>query len=173
MKKIKLIKNKDSLGFTLMELMVVISIITFILSSIISVVTVARRSARDGKRKGDANQLQKAIVSFQIDNGYYPIANKSVSGTCDGTGVNMSTDIALNALLVPKYLAKLPKDPSNPSGSYLIPPFDYQYACASSANASSTEYGLLVPFANDINLPTCRVVEPLTSTLFNSYPLCK
>lgn len=164
-------RNKKKSGFTILELMVVLSIITFILSSVLSVITVARRNARDAKRKADGHQLEIAIEGYYFDNGIFPIAQNFTSGlTCDGVPQNLWNTTTLIVALVPTYLAKLPRDPLRPSNIYPSFPYDYQYVCLT--GTTPNEYGLLITYGNDINKPTCKIVYPPGSTLLSTFPSC-
>ena len=65
-------KHNSQSGFTLMELLVVISIIGFIASMLAVVFNDARMQSRDLKRVADLKQLQKAIETYNIDQSQYP-----------------------------------------------------------------------------------------------------
>lgn len=67
------IKNKK--GFTLVELLVVISIIGFLASSAMYSLNSARVGARDVQRKTDFATLAKALELYYDDYGHYPVSN--------------------------------------------------------------------------------------------------
>jgi general secretion pathway protein G len=88
-------------GFTLMELLISISIIGILVAiGIVSFATVNRQS-RDTKRKSDIEQVRSALEMYRADNGNYP-------STGGGSYVDVST---LAADLEPDYIANLPSDP--------------------------------------------------------------
>lgn len=62
-------------GFTMIELLVVATII--ILLSAIGLVSFsqANKRARDGKRKADLEQARSALELYRSDNGFYPATN--------------------------------------------------------------------------------------------------
>lgn len=66
------IKNNNK-GFTLIELLVVISIIGTLASVVLGSLNVAREKGRDAKRLSEAREIQKALESYYIDNGTYPV----------------------------------------------------------------------------------------------------
>jgi prepilin-type N-terminal cleavage/methylation domain-containing protein len=125
-------------GFTLVELLVVISIIGLL--STIAVVSLggSRAKARDAKRLADMRQLMTALNLYQEVNGCLPITNAS---TCPGNGGysewnagawDYSSQGGFMTFLVSSGLmAKVPVDPINnmtgdgsPAGSY-----GYFYYC--------------------------------------------
>lgn len=97
----------SSKGFTLVELMVVISIIGILATLLLLQLGVARQRARDASRIAHINQIRTSVELYFDDNGQYP---------------QVATYAALGALVVPKYITQLPLDPIN-SGNYT-----YNYA---------------------------------------------
>ncbi len=62
-------------GFTLIELMVVVSIIGILMASGILAFTNAQQSARDAKRRADVDAISKAEEQYNAaNNGVYPLA---------------------------------------------------------------------------------------------------
>lgn len=78
-------KNKK--GFTLLELLVVIGIISILVTLGFTSYTTVQKKARDARRKGDLTTFQKAIEQCYDVNSYnYPIISgtgtTSISYTC-------------------------------------------------------------------------------------------
>lgn len=125
-------------GFTLVELLVVISIIGLI--STIAVVSLggARVKARDAKRAADLRQLVTALTLYQEINGCIPITNVSV---CPGNGgyseANAGTwDYSsqggfMTFLATAGVMAKVPVDPINNMTGDGVPvgTYSYRYYC--------------------------------------------
>lgn len=59
-------------GFTLVELMVVTLVIGILISLSLAASTGAKKSARDGKRKADLEQIRSALEMYKTDQGEYP-----------------------------------------------------------------------------------------------------
>lgn len=77
-------------AFTLVELLVALSIMALIMGLSLTAFDSTKKSARDGRRKTDLESIRSALEIYRSDNGGYP-AN-------------------LN-LLVPNYTTTLPADP--------------------------------------------------------------
>ncbi len=105
-------------GFTLIELMIVVSVIGLVLSLTVFGFQRSRASSRDAKRKADLETLKSALVIYKADNGVYP----STGGAWWGVSVNggSRTTSGANAYipgLTPNYIGELPTDPlGNTSG---------------------------------------------------------
>ena len=85
------------LGFSLIELVVVMTIIMVV--AMVGVVSYqgASRKARDGKRKADIEKIRVALELYRQENNYYPVAGSD---------------------LVSDYLQSWPEDPRNYSYYY-------------------------------------------------------
>lgn len=92
-------------GFTLIELLVVISIIGILASLLLVSYQGTKKTARDGKRKADLEQIRSALEMYRADRGSYP-SSRSLAGCNYWAYVDQ-----LQSTLVPNYIAELPKDP--------------------------------------------------------------
>src|ERR1035437_10377472 len=64
---------KSGAGFTLVELMVVISIIAILSMIGLTIYTSAQKSARDGKRRADLLTIQTALEQYRVEHGQCPV----------------------------------------------------------------------------------------------------
>lgn len=118
--------KKNKKGFTLVELLVVISIIG-ILSSLATVsVNIARVRARDAKRKADISQVRLALYLYYDDNLEYPNTGSLLPEHIGEFGVINWQTILLPALSGQAggkvYMLRPPADPLN------YEPYFYRYA---------------------------------------------
>lgn len=90
-----------SRAFSLIELLVVISIMAILLAIAIGSFTAASRSARNSKRRADMETLRQAMVVYKADTGAYPT---SLAG--------------VQAILEAGYVS--PPFPTNPKGQNYI-----------------------------------------------------
>lgn len=106
----RLIKNlKTGKGFTLVELLTVISV-TAILFTFTTVSFVnAQQKGRDGKRKADLKSIKQALILFFNDNGIYPPLNPDymTEASYASNGPDNPWIVDLNST----YIKELPKDP--------------------------------------------------------------
>ena len=89
--------KKHLRGYTLIELLVSISIIALLTVIGVTNFRVANQKARDGKRKGDLEQIKAALEMYRSGEGDYP------TGTIS---------------LFPDYMDKIPTDPADDSVYY-------------------------------------------------------
>lgn len=121
-----MVQKKSLLGFSLIELLVVISIIGILAAILVLNFEESRKTARDKARKVDLQALQLAIEFYRAQNGVYPpqgcgvtsvalTNSSSAGGTWTGPGPLPSWGSSCNdyiAGLVPDYIAALPTDPN-------------------------------------------------------------
>ncbi len=115
-------KNKK--GFTLIELMIVITVIAILSAIALFAFTRVQRQARDAKRKAELKTIQTAIIAFNADNGVYPTTAQGLACLA-GSGA---------APCNVKYLNSVPVAPAGSSGPA---PLIYSYV-----STSTSTYGL-------------------------------
>src|SRR5690349_2724010 len=74
-------------GFTLIEILIIVGIIALLSSVLITSLNQARIKSRDTKRKGDLNQLVKALELYYNGNSGYPSTSGvwwAATGGCGG-----------------------------------------------------------------------------------------
>jgi prepilin-type N-terminal cleavage/methylation domain-containing protein len=112
--------SKKGAGFTLVELLVVISIIGILSSLATASVNIARKKARDAKRKADISQVQLALYLYYDDNSKFPEADmlpeNAIENWQDILAPNLDSTITGKL-----YMLRPPVDPLN------ISPYFYGY----------------------------------------------
>ena len=112
MLRVGFIKN-ISRGFTLIEVLVVIAIIS-ILAGVIAVNSAeSNQKARDEKRQADLRALQSAIEMYKNKYGRYPAGCNSVGSWSGqpGSGYDCGSGTEYIVGLAPEFIPVLPKDP--------------------------------------------------------------
>lgn len=102
----------SSNGFTVIELLIVVSIVVMLGTLVLTNFVDQPKKGRDGKRKADLLQIRGALESYNDDKGCYP-SNDSVP--CSGAGLS-------------PYLSKIPCDPKT-NESYLYDPDSSSLTC--------------------------------------------
>ncbi len=127
---------KRQLGFTLVELLVVITIIGILSGIGISTFSSAQGRGRDAKRKADLHNMAIALQAYYSDHGVYP-ATPDWWGAPTAYG-NHTTDYIPG--LAPTYIRQLPIDPRN-NQSY--PPCNTASWTGYLYKSNGTDYKLL------------------------------
>jgi len=96
------------IGFTIVELLIVIVVIGILATITIAVYNGVQQRGRDSMRTSDVRSVQKAIEMYKIDTGSYPQAISGGTPVADGAGTALSN---LSTVLTPTYLATIPSDP--------------------------------------------------------------
>lgn len=95
-------------AFTLIELLIVITIIGILVATGVYSWQAAQVKARDSRRKTDVKAIQQALESYYQTNGEYPPA--ASLGWC--TQISNPTYPSLLNALQPTYITKVPQDPT-------------------------------------------------------------
>ena len=100
-------------GFTLVELLVVISIIGILVGVVAVNSNAARRQSRDAKRKADIQNVAGALELYRAEHHFYP--NPSPANGLNSTPV---TDYSGLAAALLQYTSNVPSAPQNGSAYY-------------------------------------------------------
>lgn len=99
-------------AFTLVELLVVISIIGILASVIFVSNENAQRKGRDARRKADLNQIKAALTLYYQDNNGFPCF---VPGGCGWASINLP---GITNQLTPQYIKQIPTEPKGDIENY-------------------------------------------------------
>jgi general secretion pathway protein G len=106
-------KTRKSKGFTMIELLVSVTIIAVLtVIGAVSYSSVNKRS-RDVKRKSDLEQIRSALEMYRSDQAEYPNAGLTVGSFTNTT--------ALASFTVPSYMPSVPSDPNADKSYYYQP----------------------------------------------------
>jgi len=104
-------------GFTLIELMVVVSIISILTTASLNLYLDSWKQARDAVRLQDMRSINQALVAFYVENRRFPDEiNDGVSNSGELIGVGDDIDNALRP-----YLSEVPRDPAHDAGTIWDP----------------------------------------------------
>lgn len=110
-------KNKINMqmGFTLLEMTIVIGIIAILATVLIATLNpfAQFQKSNDARRKSDLSQIQKSLEQYYSDNGRYPTSDENYYLIIGSSG----TPIQFGSSWTP-YMDVLPKDP-NSSKTYV------------------------------------------------------
>lgn len=99
-------------GFSLIELVVVVSILAILAGVLVPRVTNHMMSARDARRLADVKTIRNAVEQFYMDKGLYPAAKQN--GSYGGWDVSHDGNF-IPELRDKGYLEEMPTDPVNDS----------------------------------------------------------
>jgi prepilin-type N-terminal cleavage/methylation domain-containing protein len=127
-------------GFTLIELMVTISIIAVLAAVGLVVFTSVQKTGRISKRTQDLAAIRTAIELFKATNGFYPSLPAGTAIGSPATFVCVSELTPAANSLEPNFMPVIPKDPIQPASS-LADCYEYTSNRAGN-NPTATEYKL-------------------------------
>jgi len=120
--------KRASKGFSLIELLVVVAIISILATIGVSSFSSAQKKGRDTTRKSDLKGVASALENYYADNNGYPGGSSGLI-SCGGSSFNWGSDaFTCNGRT---YLGQLPNDPTT---------VDYNYLPTSCTTISGEEY---------------------------------
>jgi len=115
-------KRQRQAGFTIIEMLIVVTILAMLAGILVPVLENAAQSSRDSRRASDLKSVQSALESFKRVNGAYPDTTGAWSGDSAADGGLGYDATGYIPGLVPDFIPVLPKDPSadypNATGGY-------------------------------------------------------
>ena len=109
-------------AFTLIELLIVISIIGILVAAATVSWRNAQMKGRDGKRKADLKAVQQALETFLQTNGVYPSGSAKIKCTNSSPDIEWGSTFSCNSNT---FMQTLTKDPVNVSPNvytYILDP---------------------------------------------------
>lgn len=102
-------------GFSLVELLVAISIIGILISVVYTNFGAARELARDDRRQTDLKQMELALELYKAQTGRYPAACRGANSWSGEVGTSFACPSGGEYVvgLTPDYIASLPTDPNS------------------------------------------------------------
>lgn len=163
-----------SKGFTLVELLVVISIISIL--SVIGFATyqIILKNSRDFKRTSDLKTIQSVLEQYHADQLYYLTAE---TGAICHNDIFHNFDTANPTVFCPlkgpggtrKYLDRIPEDPiTGTTYNYLYVPSPT--ACDNGAGGKCTSYCLYAKAENSSNAVNTSCIDDTNRTLEMTQP---
>jgi prepilin-type N-terminal cleavage/methylation domain-containing protein len=134
-------------GFTLIELMVVISIIAVLSSVVLAGLQTARVKARNSRIVQEVQQLKNQIELTRVGDGYTSLARSGGSGPGNPASVRVARDAAFTSNLTPLVIDILKQNGLTYPGGYGGSSAPYM-ACTRNYDLISTTNALTI-FVND------------------------
>lgn len=153
----KILKSKIK-GFTLVELLVVITLVGVLAGVLLVSLQGIRTSARDAQRKSDLETIKSALEMYKSSCGKYP-ASITQGGSLVSSG---SPDEKCTAGIT--FLTTVPKDPiASKSYSYSLPSTTTRTSYALDAMTESGQIMRVTPLATTLFTPTVAPTVAPTS----------
>lgn len=138
-------------GFTLVELLVTISILSILMTIAIISYGNVQKNARDNKRKADLATIQSALEQYHADQGFYPA---SISFTANSPLTNGTKT----------YMSAIPIETQSGIAQYVYA--KYPGTCANTVSDPSTYctnyclYAKMENSSNSVTAAKCSLVTP-------------
>lgn len=125
-------------GFTLVELLVAVSIVAILASIAISMYSGFQKNVRDARRQADLRVIQSALEQYRADQNFYPQSSD--------LDLKAATTIAAGTRV---YLTTVPKDPTRESGN---PDYCYEALPVDCTLGNCTRYGLYAKLERSLSM---------------------
>ena len=110
-------QRKSIQGFTLIEMLIVIAVISILAGIVLVGITGFQETARDTKRIGDLRGVQNSLELFYTRCGHYPVDGNGCGGTGDGpVSWSVLADSMFDVGIITS-IDKLPGDPKDPDNN--------------------------------------------------------
>lgn len=134
-------------GFTLVELMIVITVIAILATIAVVTFTRVQKTARDSKRKEEMHSIVTALQGYYSEKSVYPISATSTAAST-----------ALTSALTTNYMSTVPTGPAGASGVNT----DYMYI----TNAAGQTFALCATLEVPTVIATGTAMWKVSSTNF-------
>jgi len=150
-------------SFTLIEILVVVTIIGLLTATAAVTYTAFLKQSRDAKRKTDLSQLATALEMYRSNNDAYPSTSLGWWGACSSYGSFPDTGATGYVPgLAPVYILKLPHDPRE---SQSFPPCSATGSTCYLYRSDGKDYKLLAHCAPEVAVPsTDQFYDPTRPT---------
>ena len=142
-------KRRLNSGFTIIEMLIVVTILSLLAGILLPVLEQEAARARDGRRAGDLRSVASALTTYKSLNGTYPNTNDEWHGDSTAYGGYGYDASGYIPGIVPDLLPYLPKDPNPayPNGTgagymYRSNGLDFKFVI----NATPSEFLVSNPF---------------------------
>ena len=153
---------KSSKGFTLIEVLVVIAIISLLSSVVLAALNDARAEARDNANIKAAIELQKAIELYKVEKGYYPHEDSSVPaptsagyytyGTTKGSTFSPQPASFNLQSMLSNYISRFPISEKNSGNIVYAANYTTKWNCANSETTVGSDVPYIIYF--DLERPS-------------------
>lgn len=106
--------TRTNRGFTLVEILVAISIMVVLMTIVLASVGEARKKGRDAERISEIAQLEAALRTYAVTYGRYP---STADGNCAHNN-SFATGGCMNVLVTAGLFPSLPADPQHSATTY-------------------------------------------------------
>ena len=105
------LKKRAQAGFTIIEMLIVVTILAMLTGILVPVLEDSQKAARDARRSADLKAVQASLEAYKRVNGQYPSTGGAWQGDAPSFGGLGYDATGYIPGLVPNFMQALPKDP--------------------------------------------------------------